>query len=226
MRPALLHHPHKKSVEEHWVGKSADPIEEQRQRQVGVRKAEPQKQHVKYQPPANAEQHNAPRREHIGQHPRKPARERRRSAINSKNQRGVRGREAQVHQVLRQERLFNAIARHAKKNGDVAAKQGQRHAQNEPIFPRSFARGDSEARTTHDRDSSTAICSLISEGRPSAARLKAEMLCSKGKLADISGFRSTLPEAIKATACGSTLAKRKMGSLRGSNVHTPVSDLP
>jgi hypothetical protein len=50
------------------------------------------------------------------------------------------------------------------------------------------------------------ICSLMSPGRPSAARSKAAMLSLNGKVALISCLRSTLPDAIMASARSNTLA--------------------
>src|ERR1017187_1581873 len=204
---ALLHYPDEESVEEHGIGKTADSVEDEREGKVGMGKAEPEKQYMEQEPPGNAQQHDAARREYVGQHSGEPTGEGGGGAVDGENQCGIAGREAQVDKVLRKERLLDAVAGHAEDDGDVAAEQGERHAQNKPVFtgtswPRRFARGDSEARNTHDRDSSTAIWSLMSAGRLSAARSKAAMLCAKGKLAEISGFRSTLPEAINATACG------------------------
>ena len=48
--------------------------------------------------------------------------------------------------------------------------------------------------------SASLICSFTSLGRASTARSKAAMLCSKAKVSEISGLRSTLPEAISAIA--------------------------
>ena len=52
----------------------------------------------------------------------------------------------------------------------------------------------------------TRICSLISVGRCSAALSKAAMLSSKANVAEINGFRSTLPEAIRFIARRNTNA--------------------
>ncbi len=61
--------------------------------------------------------------------------------------------------------------------------------------------GESDGIAGHSR-----ICSLTSLGRASAARSKAATLSSKGNVAVTRGFRSTLPDAIMASARSNTLA--------------------
>ena len=62
-------------------------------------------------------------------------------------------------------------------------------------WPITAARG----RGTADQPG-ISIWIFTSVSRPSAARSKAAMLSSKGRLSEISGFRSTLPAAISAMA--------------------------
>jgi len=68
---------------------------------------------------------------------------------------------------------------------------------NEAFTPHRFAPG---RRPQPAAPSLTLIWTFTSEPRPSAARRNAAMPSSKAKVALMSGFRSTLPEAMRAMA--------------------------
>ena len=161
---------------------------------------------MKNQPPGHANQHDAPRFEHVGKDPGEPTGQSGSGSVNGKDQRGIAGAETKIDDVFREKRLLDTIARHAENDGDVAAEQRQWHSEKMTVVVTARLRGGFRSGLTHLADSSTTICSLISAGRPCAARSNAAMLSSKEKFAEMSGLRSTLPDASNATAFGYTFA--------------------
>ena len=197
-----MHDPDEEAIEEERVGEAADAVEQQRERQVGRAKAEDEKQDVEDQPPDDADEHDAAGRKDVGKDAGEPTGNRGGCAVDGEDKRGVAGGEAKVDEVFREEGLLDAVAGHAEDDGDVAAEQRERHAQEMTIWIGLRRAPRLEVGGAHAMDSSTTIWSLMSAGRLSAARSKAAMLWSNEKFAEMSGLRSTLPEASRATALG------------------------
>ncbi len=128
MRAALLHYPDEEAIEEERVGETANAVKEQRHGQVGMRETEDEKQHMEYKPPDDADEHDAARREDVGQHSGEPTGNCGGGAVDGEDQCGIASGEAEVDEVLRQKRLLDAITGHAEDDGDIAAEKREGHA--------------------------------------------------------------------------------------------------
>ena len=93
---------HDKRVEEQRIGEAADAVEKQDQRIVGVTEAENEEQHVEYAPQHEANHHRFQRGDNFRHHAGNPRRQRGGQAVEGKGKGGLRRREAERFDIVRQ----------------------------------------------------------------------------------------------------------------------------